>query len=319
MAISAQSRRTLNQKSTRATPKSKREYSRHGAAEPGGALYVVATPIGNAADITLRARDILADVDVIACEDTRVTARLLAIHGISRPLRPYHDHNAPAAGPALIERMRQGERVALVSDAGTPLVSDPGYRLVRGCIDNGVPVIPIPGASSILAALAVSGLPTDRFFFAGFLPVKAGARRTAIASLAAIPSTLVIMEAPHRLIPALTDLAASLGPREAAVTRELTKQFEEIRRGTLVALLQHYREAGPPKGEVTLVIGGPQDTAPDLADFDARLREALASMSVSEAAAHVAKLSGLPRRAVYERALQLTNGKGKTGPKGETR
>lgn len=280
---------------------------------------MVATPIGNAADLTLRARDILASVDIIACEDTRVTARLLAIHGISRPLRPYHDHNAPVAGPALVERMRQGERVALVSDAGTPLVSDPGYRLVRGCIENDVPVIPIPGPSSILAALAVSGLPTDRFFFAGFLPVKAGARRTAIASLAAIPSTLVIMEAPHRLIPALTDLAAGLGLREAAVTRELTKQFEEIRRGTLAELLERYVQDGPPKGEVTLVIGGPPDAAPDPAGLDARLRDALANMSVSEAAAHVAKASGLPRRQVYERALQLTNGRGKTGPQGETR
>jgi len=308
MANPAQSPRAPKRKSSRAEPKSKREYSDKVAVESGGALYVVATPIGHSADITLRACETLASVDVIACEDTRVTARLLAIHGISRPLRPYHDHNAPVAGPALIERMRQGERVALVSDAGTPLVSDPGYRLVRGCIEGGVPVIPIPGASSILAALAVSGLPTDRFFFAGFLPTKPGARKTAVEGLAVIPSTLVIMEAPHRLIPALTDLAQCLGPRGAAVTRELTKKFEEIRRGTLVELLQHYRDNGPPKGEVTLVIGGPHETAPDAQELDALLRNALGHMSLSDAAAHVAKASGLPRRHVYERALRLKTG-----------
>lgn len=272
------------------------------------ALYLVATPIGNARDITLRALDILAAVDVIACEDTRVTARLLAIHGIRRSLVRYDAHTAGISGAALLARIVAGERVALVSDAGTPLISDPGADLVGRCLAAGVAVVPIPGASSVLTALAVAGLPTDRFLFAGFLPPRRPARRQAIAQIAAIPATLVVMEAPHRLIETLADLCERLGDRPAAVTRELTKRFEETRRGGLAALASHYRDAGPPKGEITIVIGPPPPSAVEVADdatIDRLLASALAHAAPGKAAAEVALHTGRPRREVYARALRL--------------
>jgi 16S rRNA (cytidine1402-2'-O)-methyltransferase len=274
------------------------------ALDPG--LYVVATPIGHASDITSRALRVLAGVDAIACEDTRVTAKLLAIHGISTSLTPYHDHNARAAGPVLVKRLQAGERIALVSDAGTPLISDPGYRLVRACADAGVPVVPIPGPSAVLAALCVSGLPTDRFLFAGFAPPRAGPRRRFLTELAAVPATLVLMESPRRLATSLADMADVLGGRDAMVARELTKLFEEIRRGTLAELADHYREAATPKGEVTVVVAPP--TAPpqaDGADVDRRLSEALDEASVRSAAEKVAAETGLPKRRLYARALEL--------------
>jgi 16S rRNA (cytidine1402-2'-O)-methyltransferase len=279
------------------------------ALAPG--LYVVATPIGNAADLSLRALRILAAVDVIACEDTRVTAKLLALHGIERPLSPYHDHNAGTAGPRLLDRLGRGQRVALVADAGTPLVSDPGYQLVRGCIDAGIPVVPVPGASAVLAALTVAGLPTDRFLFAGFLPHKKVARRRAIEELAPIAATLVLLEAPHRLAAALADLADILGPRAAAVARELTKLFEETRRGSLPDLARHYAEAGAPKGEVVLVIEPPPHRPPDEADVDRLLAEALVTLSPRDAVARVAAATGVSRRRLYARALELKAGAGR--------
>ena len=275
-----------------------------GSLEAG--LYLVATPIGNAGDITLRALEVLAAADVVACEDTRTTARLLTIHGVKARLTAYHDHNAERARPGLLARLARGEAVALVAEAGTPLISDPGYKLVVAARHAGVAVTAVPGASATLAALTVSGLPTDRFLFAGFLPSRGGPRRRAIAGLAGIEATLIVLESPRRLAASLADMAALLGPREAAVARELTKLFEEVRRGSLDDLAAHYRAAGPPKGEVVVVIAPPGETQIAEDDVDAMLRAALDGQSVRDAAHGVAAATGLPRRRLYARALELT-------------
>lgn len=269
----------------------------------GPGLYVVATPIGNMGDITLRALDVLRGVDLIACEDTRVTAPFLARLGVKAPLAPYHEHNAEAARPALLARLAAGGKVALVSDAGTPLVSDPGYKLVRAAVAQGTSVIPIPGASAVTAALSVAGLPTDRFLFLGFLPSKSAARRQAIAEVAGIRATLVLLESPHRLGETLADLAELLGPRPAAVARELTKLHEEVRRDTLDTLARHYGEFGAPKGEITLVIGPPEEGAAPALDAEAMLARALETMSPAEAAKAVAAATGRPKREIYALAL----------------
>ena len=273
-------------------------------------LVLVATPIGNARDITLRALDILEDADAIACEDTRVTAKLLAIHGISKPLLTYHEHNAERARPMLIERLKSGETVALVSDAGTPLVSDPGYKLVRACLAEGIPVTPVPGASAVLTALVASGLPTDSFMFAGFLPAKQAARRRALTELARVPASLVFMESAKRLGPSLADMAETLGPRACAVAREMTKMFEEVRRGTLAELATYYKDSGPPKGEVTVVVAPPsgEDVA-DAADVDGLLVEALKETTLRDAVDRVVAETGASRRRVYARALTLKRGR----------
>jgi len=267
----------------------------------------VATPIGNLADITLRALDLLGKADVVACEDTRVTRRLLSAHGLRARLTAYHEHNAERARPQLIERLKHGEAVALVADAGTPLISDPGYKLVAEAAAAGLPVFAVPGASAALAALLVSGLPSDRFFFAGFLPAKAAARRQALAELAPVPGTLVFYESARRLAASLADMAAALGPRPAAVARELTKLYEEVRREPLDRLAAHYRAAGPPRGEVVIVVGppAPVTAAADADDLDARLRAALMESSLRDAVAAVAAATGLPRQRVYARALAL--------------
>jgi 16S rRNA (cytidine1402-2'-O)-methyltransferase len=267
-------------------------------------LYLTATPIGNAADITLRALNILRDCDAIVAEDTRVTSRLLSLHGIARPLLVYNDHNAASMRGKLLARLGQGARLALVSDAGTPLVSDPGYKLVREALEQGIRVVPVPGPSAALAALVASGLPTDRFLFAGFLPSKAGERRSELAALRGIPSTLVIFESAQRLAASLADMAEIFGPRQAAVARELTKLHEEVRRGTLDELARAYAGA-PPKGEVVVVIAPPSVTAPDQTRVDALLHQALPFMPVKAAAALVADATGASRTAAYERALLL--------------
>jgi 16S rRNA (cytidine1402-2'-O)-methyltransferase len=275
--------------------------------DPG--LYLVATPIGNLADMGRRALAVLAGADVIACEDTRTTRKLLTAYGIDTRLTAYHEHNAARARPGLIERIKRGGAVALVSDAGTPLVSDPGYKLVRAAIDEGLAVTAIPGPSAALAALLVSGLPSDRFMFAGFLPAKAEARRRAVADLAAIPATLVLFESARRLPEALAALAEGLGPRPAAVARELTKLHEEVRRGSLSDLAAHYASAGPPKGEVAIVIGPPEDGAARATaeDLDTILRQALdAGLSVRDAVAEAVASTELPRQKVYARALELS-------------
>jgi 16S rRNA (cytidine1402-2'-O)-methyltransferase len=269
-------------------------------------LYLVATPIGNLRDVSLRALEILAAADVIACEDTRVSRKLLSHYGIGTPLTPYHDHNAATARPKLMARLAEGARMALVSDAGTPLVSDPGYRLVRAAQAAGHPVTAAPGASAVLAALTVAGLPTDRFFFEGFLPPKEAARRARITTLARIPATLVLFETGPRLAAALADLAADLGEREAAVCRELTKLHEEVRRGTLAELAHAYRTLPEPRGEIVIVTAPPAQAQPAGAEeVDALLRNALDRLSVKDAVDEVAGVSGQSRRDVYRRALAL--------------
>jgi len=282
---------------------SKPDDAAHGL-PPG--LYLVATPIGNLGDVTMRALDVLGGADLVACEDTRVTAKLLARYGIDARTAPYHEHNAERARPALLERLRAGGRVALVSDAGTPLVSDPGYKLVAECLEAGVAVVAVPGASAVLTALQLSGLPPDRFLFAGFLPPRTVARRQNLESLRSVPATLVFYESGPRLAASLADMAAVLGDRPAAVARELTKLFEEVRRDRLAALAAHYAAHGPPKGEIVVVVGPPPETDELPAeDIDALLRTALASSSVRDAAAAVVAATGRPRREVYARALAL--------------
>jgi len=275
-------------------------------ARPGPGLHIVATPIGNLADISLRALDLLSAADVVACEDTRVTRKLLGAHGLARSLLPYHDHNAERVRPQLIERMKSGESVALVSDAGTPLISDPGYKLVREAAAAGLAVTALPGASAPLAGLVVSGLPSDRFLYAGFLPAKSAARRKSLNELAGVPATLVFLESARRLAASLGDMAQQLGPRPAAVTRELTKLFEEIRRGPLDQLAAHYRAEGPPKGEIVVVVGPPEPTVTGMEALDAQLAAALKTVSLRDAVAQVAAATGLPRRQVYARALALS-------------
>ncbi|MES1152473.1 MAG: 16S rRNA (cytidine(1402)-2'-O)-methyltransferase [Dongia sp.] len=271
-----------------------------------GLLALVATPIGNLGDISARALETLRAADVIACEDTRVTGNLLAKFGIRRPVLPYHDHNAERMRPQLLERLSRGETVALVSDAGTPLISDPGYKLVREAAEAGLAVTAIPGAAAPITALILSGLPSDRFLFAGFLPPKSGARRTVLAELRGVPATLLLFETGPRLAESLADCHRVLGDRPAAVARELTKLHEEVRRGTLSELSRHYDESGAPKGEIVLVIGPPDASAEAPMDVDAALTAALATMGIKEAATAVAAASGLPRREIYARALALS-------------
>lgn len=294
----------------------KQPQAKMGGAKMDAGLYIVATPIGNADDITLRALATLEQADLIACEDTRVTGKLLAFYGIAARKIPYHEHNAARAGAILLRHLQRGQAVALVSDAGTPLISDPGYKLVNACHDAGIPVTVIPGASAPIAALAVSGLPSDRFLFAGFLPVKQAGRRKTLKELASVRATLVLFESPRRLAASLADMAAVLGHRKAAVARELTKFFEEVRRATLEELARHYREAGPPKGEVVIVIAPPDKSAvlaADAVDIDTQLGAALESLGVRDAAAKVAAATGVSKRELYSRALALTGRDGRSG------
>lgn len=271
-------------------------------------LYVVATPIGNLKDISFRALATLAAADAVLAEDTRVTKHLLAHYGITTPLVSYHEHSGDLVRERMLERVREGQALALVSDAGTPLVSDPGYKLVQAAIAEGLPVTPIPGPSAILSALVVSGLPSDRFFFEGFLPAKSAARRARLEALAGIPGTLLLFESPHRLPEMLADAAAVLGARPAVVARELTKMFETVRRGTLETLAGEFAEEGPPKGEIVVLIGeASAESRREEAEtgLDAALDRALASHSIKDAAALVAAETGLPKREVYARALAL--------------
>jgi 16S rRNA (cytidine1402-2'-O)-methyltransferase len=273
-------------------------------AVPG--LHLVSTPIGNLGDITLRALETLAGVDIIACEDTRITRRLTERYGIAAQLKPYHEHNAALARPKILERLAQGASIALVSDAGTPLISDPGFKLVREVSAAGHPVIALPGPSSVLAALAVAALPTDRFFFEGFLPPKETARRSRLAELARIDATLVMFESGNRVEDTLRDLADIMGARDAAICRELTKLHEEVRRAPLSELA---KSAGAleTRGEFVLVIGPPAASAGIMteSELDDLLRSALKRDSVKDAVAHAVEVSGRPRREIYARALAL--------------
>ena len=265
-------------------------------------LYIVATPIGNLGDITLRAVDVLRNCDAVACEDTRVTGKLLKHLGTHKPLIRYDDHASEAAGLAIVERARD-EAIALVSDAGTPLISDPGYRLVKAARESGVTITTLPGACAAIAGLTMSGLPNDRFLFAGFLPTKEKARADALAELANIDASLIFYESGPRLVKSLNAIADIWPDREVAVARELTKLYEECRSGRAAKLADHYT-ANPPKGEIVLMVGPPVASASDV-DPDELLKDALRTMKTSQAAASVAKATGLDRKTLYARAMEL--------------
>jgi 16S rRNA (cytidine1402-2'-O)-methyltransferase len=273
-------------------------------APPG--LYLVATPIGNLSDVTLRALETLAAVEAIACEDSRVTRRLLDRYAITTPLLVYHDHNAEIARPKILARLAAGAAVALVSDAGTPLISDPGFKLVQAAQAAGHAVTAVPGASAVLAALTASGLPTDRFFFEGFLPTREAARRTRIDELADLPATLVFFETGPRIAAMLDDVAARLGERPGAVCRELTKLHEEIRHGEVASLALAYRDGAETRGEFVVVVGPPaKSERGEAIDLDGMLERALATASLKDAVEAVAAATGERRRIIYQRALAL--------------
>jgi 16S rRNA (cytidine1402-2'-O)-methyltransferase len=271
-------------------------------------LYVVATPIGHLRDITLRALDVLNAADLVLAEDTRVAGKLLAAYGLSAKLERYDEHGAERTRPRAMAALAEGKRVALISDAGTPLVSDPGYRLVREAAAAGLPVFPIPGPSALLAGLSAAGLPTDRFLFAGFPPPKSAARRTFLEELAPIRATLVFFEGGSRLAASLGDMAAVLGEREAVVCRELTKLYETIVRGPLPALASDPRFVAP-KGELVVLVGPGREIEASAADADTALADALTRLKPADAAAEVAKALGLSRRDLYRRAMELRAGR----------
>jgi 16S rRNA (cytidine1402-2'-O)-methyltransferase len=275
------------------------------------ALYLVATPIGNLADITLRALETLAAADILACEDTRVSRVLLERYGIRRRTTAYHEHNAAQAGPKLVAALEAGQSVALISDAGTPLVSDPGYRLVNEALERGLRVVPVPGPSAALAALTASGLPSDTFLFAGFPPVRAGQRASRLQALKGIPATLIFFESPRRLADTLAAMAETLGAeRKAAIGRELTKTFEETRTGTLSELAVHYAEAGAPKGEIVICVGPAEEQPAEAGDIDRLLLSLAAEMPASKAAGEAARMTGGQKQALYRRLLELKDESG---------
>jgi len=302
-----------------AEPSGTRNYTIEGqvltAPRAEAGLYLVATPIGNLGDVTLRALQTLAGVDLIACEDTRITRRLTERYAIRAQLQSYHEHNAAEARPKILDHLAQGGSIALVSDAGTPLISDPGFKLVREACAAGFRVVALPGPSSVLAALSVAGLPTDRFFFEGFLPPKQAARRARLAELARVDATLVLFESGHRVQETLHDLSAIMGDRDAAICREMTKLHEEIKRATL-AELAHKAATLETRGEFVLVIA-PRETAATSMSAEALddlLRELLGRDSVKDAVAHAVEVSNRPRREIYARALELAkSGKGRHG------
>lgn len=265
-------------------------------------LYLVSTPIGNLRDITLRALDVLQGVDAIACEDTRVSGKLLQAYGIKKPLSVYNDHSGDKARDNIIQRIKDGGSVALISDAGTPLISDPGYKLVRACLADELPVTTLPGANAVLSGLQLSGMPSDTFTFHGFLPSKSAARQKLFTQWKSVQGTHVFYETGPRLQASLEDALSVLGEREAAFIREITKRYETVRSGKISTLLEGFEQ---PKGEIVLVIGPPEEAAMSDAHIDGHLRAALATMSVKEAAAHVAEISGRPKKELYNRALDL--------------
>jgi 16S rRNA (cytidine1402-2'-O)-methyltransferase len=287
------------------------------APKAAAGLHLVATPIGNLGDITLRALETLAGVDIIACEDTRITRRLTERYAITAQLKPYHEHNAALARPKILERLAQGASIALVSDAGTPLISDPGFKLVREVCAAGHAVIALPGPSSVLAALAVAALPTDRFFFEGFLPPKETARRARLTELARIDATLVMFESGNRVQNTLADLAGIMGDRDAAICREMTKLHEDIRRAP-VSELALAADTLETRGEFVLVIGPPAGASMMAADeLDELLLTSLKRDSVKDAVAHAVELSGRPRREIYARALELSKRRDAEGQDGK--
>lgn len=269
-------------------------------------LYIVATPIGNLSDITLRALDILKLVDLIVCEDTRVSAKLLSHYGIKKPLLSYNDHNAQQRRPEIFAAIEAGKRVALISDAGTPLISDPGYKLVQEAREKNLYITTIPGASSVLSALCLSGLPSDSFFFAGFLPAKTEAVRKYIASIKEVPATLIFFESAKRLVKSLEILQEILGNREAAIVREITKLYEETKRGKLSELLDEITKNDALKGEIVVLVAPPSEEDKNSEDLETQLKLLLTSHSVKEAATILAEQTGRPRKEIYSMALKLT-------------
>jgi 16S rRNA (cytidine1402-2'-O)-methyltransferase len=307
--------------STEGLPGPERTYSVGGhvmtAPKPVPGLHLVATPIGNLGDITLRALETLAGVDIIACEDTRITRRLTDRYGISALLKPYHEHNAALARPKILEKLAQGASIALVSDAGTPLISDPGFKLVREVCAAGHAVIALPGPSSVLTALSVAALPTDRFFFEGFLPSKQNARRARLTELKQIDATLVLFDSGNRVQDTLADLAEIMAGRDAAICRELTKLHEEIKRAPITELARA-ADTLETRGEFVLVIGPPpREQAMAADELDDLLRASLARDSVKDAVAHAVELSGRPRREIYARALELAREINEAGAGGD--
>jgi 16S rRNA (cytidine1402-2'-O)-methyltransferase len=280
--------------------------TKHEAPALAQGLHITATPIGNLGDVTLRALATLAAADVVLCEDTRVTARLLDRYGIKVPMKPYHEHNAERVRPAIIAALQAGAAYALVSDAGVPLVSDPGYRLVRACIDESVAITALPGASATLTALALSGLPTDCFTFLGFLPAKGKARHDFLMQFKAVPSTLIAFESPHRIVDALADVGMALGNRRVSMARELTKLHEEVLRGTAEDVRTNLAARESIKGEIVLVIGPPEDEAPvaSVEEVEGAITTALQDHSASKAAALVSKTFGLSKDDIYARILR---------------
>ncbi|MEM9468914.1 MAG: 16S rRNA (cytidine(1402)-2'-O)-methyltransferase [Pseudomonadota bacterium] len=272
-------------------------------------LYLVATPIGNMRDITFRALDILASVDLIICEDTRVSGKLLSAYGFKKPMQVYNDHSTDEQRETILKAVKEGQAIAVLSDAGTPLVSDPGYKLVRGAIEQDLFVTTIPGANAALSGIQLSGLPTNQFSFLGFLPPKTTARVRLLQEWEDAPGTLIVYETGPRLVDSLSDIAETLGDREAAVTREITKMYEEVKRAKLSDLISYYKEKGAPKGEIVVVIGpaGEAEKAVSSESLESQIKKALETMSVRDASEMVAKASGKPKRAIYTLALKLAS------------
>ena len=269
-------------------------------------LYLVSTPIGNLGDISERAKQVLESVDLVACEDTRTSGHLFSLLGISVAASiAYHEHNADSMRSKLIEKMKHGVNIALVSDAGTPLISDPGYKLVRDCYENGIGVTTVPGANAVLSALQLSGLPSNAFYFAGFLPPKTTARRKALRAIQNLPATVIVYETPNRLRDMLADIYEILGNRPMAAVREITKKFEEVRRGSVSDLINYYAEVGEPKGELVLVIGGATDQAESWTEEQVAnlIVETLKAHSPRDTADRVAAMTGLPRKQIYKQVL----------------
>jgi len=277
-----------------------------GPVAPG--LYLVSTPIGNLRDITLRAIDILEGCDCVICEDTRVTAKLLNAYNIKKKMVVYNDHSDDADRDKILGHLENGKALALVTDAGTPLVSDPGYKLVHGCFDRGIAVVPVPGANAVLPALQLGGLPCDKFLFAGFLPSKSAARKTALTALKTVPATLAFYESPNRVAETVIDALEVLGDRPVAMAREITKLHEQAKHGTLAAWAADETLLGTLKGEIVLMIGAPVDTPATEDDIADALKRAMTTMSVKDAAAHVAAMTGAQKKTVYDLALTLKNG-----------
>jgi 16S rRNA (cytidine1402-2'-O)-methyltransferase len=275
--------------------------------KPG--FYLVATPIGNLRDITFRALDVLSSVDLIICEDTRVTGKLMGAYGFKKKMQVYNDHSTDHQRESLIKAVQEGQSIAVLSDAGTPLVSDPGYKLVRGAVEQGLYVTSIPGPNAALPALQLSGLPTDQFSFLGFLPPKTSARQTVLKKWEATPGTLIIYETGPRLLESLQDMRITLGNRDAAVTRELTKMYEEVRRGTLSDLILHYSAKGAPKGEIVVILGHAVAEVLSTESIEKQLIKALDKMSVRDAAEMVAQATGKPKKTIYTLALKLASSK----------